>query len=405
MEKDKEKSDSSHVTSQFSDDEINLLDLFIVLVKHKKLILSITLGVAIITAIISLIMRPIYRAETKILPPQTYKPLPSEFLAQIGEVAGIPISTKTTSELYIGLLKSRPVLDNIIDRFNLMKVYKTESREDARKRLLSTLKAQEDKKSGIITIGVEDKDPKRAAEMANAFVEELKNISKRLAVTEASQKRLFLEEQLENVKDELIKAEESLKSFGERTGAIKIDEQTRAVIESIAKLRAQIAAKEVELRAMRTYATPQNPELRKAEEELKGLKAELIKLEAKSGKNPEPLTPTGRIPELGIEYARKLRDLKFRETLYEILLKMYEQAKLEEASEPSIIQVIEKAIPPEKKVKPKRKLMVMIATITGFFFSIFMAFFMEYIERVSKDPKNKEQFEALKKYANFRLRK
>src|SRR3972149_4139840 len=196
MELDKDTSDASRLTSHV-EDEINLLDYLIVLLKRKKLIIGITLGVAIMTAIISLILPPIYMAERKQL-------------------------------------------------------------------LQDVLGAETDKDSGIITISVEDKDPKRAADMANAFVEELKNLTKGLAVTEASQSRLFFEVQLKDTKMALVKAEEEMQGFQEKTGALQVDAQTKAVIEGIAMLRAQIAAKEVQLKVMRTYATAQNPDFQRA---------------------------------------------------------------------------------------------------------------------------------------------
>lgn len=385
-------------------DEINLIDYVIVLAKRKKLIIGITLCAALITLVISLIMPPTYRAETKILPPQqSSSSLTMEALSQLGPMAGIAgIGIKNPADMYIGILKSRTVADRIIDRFNLMKLYDAEYREDARKRLIEdVLQAESDKNSGIIIISVEDKDPKKASDMANAFVEELRNLTKGLAVTEAAQRRLFFEEQLRDTKMALIKAEEEMKGFQEKTGALQVDAQAKAVIEGIANLRAQIAAKEVQLRVMRTYATPQNPDLQRVEDELRGLKVELGKLEAKGGSGHDPLIPTGRIPEVGTEYMRKLRDLKFNETLYELLSKQYEGAKLDEAREAAVIQVIDKAIPPEKAAKPKRKLMVLIATFTGFFISIFIAFFAEYKENISNDPENKKRLETLKKYIVF----
>lgn len=369
------------------DDEINLIDYLIVLARHKWLIIGITLLAIVTTAVISLYMTPIYMAETKILPPQQgSSSMASQIMSQLGGLAGIAggaVGIKTTNELYIGLLKTRVILDRIIDRFNLMELYEAKYREDARRGLTAALKAQDDKKSGIITVGVEDKDPKRSADMANAFVEELKNCTKGLAVTEASQRRLFFEEQLKDIKEALIKSEEAMQRFQERTGAIKIDEQAKAVIEGIANLRALIAEKEVELKVMRTYATNRNPDIQRGEEELKGLREELVKLEHKEGRghNPDPLMPTGRIPALGTEYIRKMREFRYNETLYEILLKQYEAARLDEARDAAIIQIIDKAIPPEKKIKPKRILMVMIAGITGLFFSIFTAFFMEYLKK------------------------
>ncbi|MEK6527554.1 MAG: Wzz/FepE/Etk N-terminal domain-containing protein [Nitrospirota bacterium] len=396
---------------QHDDEEINLVDYLIILAKHKGLIISITLGAAIITLIISLIMLPIYKAETKILPPQQQSSTAAQLLNQFGGIIGsaglINISPiKTPNDLYIDLLKSRPVLDNIIDRFRLMELYKTKTREDTRVALVNVLNVKDDKKSGIVTLGIKDKDPKRAAEIANAFVEELRNLNKELAVTEAGQRRLFFEEQLKNAKEALIKAEESMKGFQERTGAIKIDEQVKAMIVSIAQLRAEIAAKEVQLKVMKTYATPQNPDIQRIEEEIRGMRDQLQKLEKSgNGHNPDPLMPAGRLPAVGTEYIRKMREFKYNEVLYEILLRQYEAAKLDEAGNASIIQIIEKAVPPEKRAKPKRRQMVIIAGITGFFFSVVAAFFIEFIEKSSNDPNNKERFETLMRYANFRFKR
>jgi tyrosine-protein kinase Etk/Wzc len=388
-------------------DEINLLDLLIVLLKRKRLILGITFMSALITAIVSLIMPPVYMAETSLLPPQPSSSMALQALFQLaGGAAGIGaevLGIKTPADLYAGLLKSNTVLDRIIDRFKLMELYDKEYRIDAREALLDNIEVNVDKKSNIITLSVEDKDPVRASEMANAFVEELKALTKGLAITEASQRRLFFEEQLKDTKLALIKAEEDLKKFQEKTGAIKVEEQAKAVIEGIATLRAQIAAKEVEIKVMKTYSTPYNPDLQRAEEALRAMKAELQKLEAKEGKNPDPLMPTGRMPEVGMEYLRKLRELKFNETLYELLLQGYETARLDEARDAVVIQVVDKAIPPDKRAKPKRTLMVLVATFTGFFLSIFIAFFIEYKEKASQDPEQKERIEAIRKEINFKI--
>lgn len=389
-----------------NDEEINLLDLLIVLAKRKGLILGITFGAAIITAVVSLIMTPIYKAETKILPPQQgSSSMASQLVGQLGGLAGLAggaIGLKTSNDLYIALLKSRPILDNIIDKFKLMELYKAKYREDARKTLGSALKAQDDKKSGIISIGVEDKDPKMAADIANTFVEELRDYNKKLALTEASQRRLFFEEQLKDAKEALIKSEEAMQGFQEKTGALKIDDQAKAVIEGIAQLRAQIAAKEIELRVMRSFATAQNPDLQRVEAELGGLKAEMAKLETRGGSGYDPLMPTGRMPQVGTDFIRRMRDLKYNETLYEIMAKQYEMAKLDEAKDAAIIQVIEKAIPPEKKIKPKRSQMVMIATVTGFFLSVFAAFFMEFLEKTKADPNTREGLERLKRFSGLK---
>jgi uncharacterized protein involved in exopolysaccharide biosynthesis len=400
---------TSHVNSSHVDDEdeINLLDYIIVLAKRKKLILSITFGAAVITAIISLIMTPIYRAETKILPPAGGSSSALALLGQMGgglsDLAGGVLGVKTPADLYIGLAKSRTVTDRIIDRFHLMELYSAKYMVDARRQLSeNVLSASADKKSGLITLSVEDKDPQRAADMANAFVDELNNLNKGLAITESAQRRLFFEDQLNDTKTALAEAEEAMKGFQEKTGVLQVEEQAKAVIEGIAAFRGQIAAKEVELRVMRTYSTPNNPDLQMAEAALKGMKSELGKLESRAGTGHDPLMPTGRMPEVGLEYMRKLRDLKFNETLFEIMTKQYELAKLDEAKEATLIQIVDRAVPPDKRVRPKRTLMVLIAAFMGFFLSVFVAFFLEYKEKAAGDPETRERFETLKKYIRIK---
>lgn len=393
------------------DDEIqiNLIDLLIVLAKRKRLIIGITMGVAICTAIISLIMSPVYMATTKILPRQKSSDSSDlashlQMLDQAGVISILPggaLGIKTSNDLYIALLNSRPVLDRIIDMFDLMKLYNSKSRDKVRRSLKDKIMAQDDKKSGIITVNIEDKDPKRAADMANAFIEELRVMNKGLSVTEAAQRRLFFEEQLKDEKDSLSKAEEAMKIFQEKTGVVKIDTQATAVIENISHLKAQIAAKEVQIKVMRTYLTSQNPDIQRAEEELKGTVEQLGRLESKNEEG-SALVPTGNIPSASTEYVRRMRDLKFNETLYGLLLNQYEAAKLDEARDATVIQVIEKAVPPEKKVKPKRMQMVILAMIASLFVSIFAAFSIEYMERIKIDPENKERVETLKRYISFR---
>jgi uncharacterized protein involved in exopolysaccharide biosynthesis len=389
-------------------DKLNPLDYLIVLLKWKKLILGITFASPIIAAIIVLNMTPIYRAETTILAPQqSGSSLAMGLLSQMGSM-GVPsaaLGIQTSSDLYAEMIKSRTVTDKIIDMFNLMKLYDVKFREEARKRLLDdVLDVEVSKTSGLVIIAVEDKDAERASKIANAFVIELKNLTKGLAITEAAQRRLFFEDQLKDVKVALTRSEEGLKGFSEKTGAIQVDEQAKAIIESIANLRAQIAAKEVELKVMRTYSTSNNPDLQKTEEALRGLKVEVAKLEAKGGKNPDPILPAGSLPEIGTEYLRRLRDIKFNETLFELLAKQYELAKLDEARDSVVIQVVDKAVPPEKKAKPKMLLMVMVAALGGFFISIFVTFFMEYKEKVYSDSANKERIDRLKRYLKFRSR-
>jgi capsule polysaccharide export protein KpsE/RkpR len=303
----------------------------------------------------------------------------------------MPVGAKTSGDLYVGILKSRTIFDRIIDKFGLVSVYHKGTKEEARKKLLETFNAHEDKKSGIIFLSVEDKDPKRAADMANTFVDELKNFCGSVAITEAAQRRLFFEEQLKGIRIGLTNAENEVKKFQEATGVLQLNDQAKAVLAGIASIRAQIAAKEVQMKVVRSYSTPQNPDLQKLEEESKGLLVELKKMEAREYKNSDPMMPTSKMTALGIEYIRKIRDLKYYESLFELIAKQYEAAKIDEARDVATIQLLDQAIPPEKIWKPARTQMIVISTICGLFFSLFIAFMAEYIEKLRHDPVREDQ--------------
>ncbi|MFH1147691.1 MAG: Wzz/FepE/Etk N-terminal domain-containing protein [Pseudomonadota bacterium] len=373
-----------------ADNKMHFLDYLVILAGHKRLIIGITLTAALVTAVYSVLMPPVYKATTTILPPQQGNSgVAAQILAQFGGSAGVAadaVGMRTPTELYVTLLKSRTISDRIIDRFGLMQLYESKFRETVRQRLAAGVYIRAGTKDGTVTISVENEDPKKAAKIADAFVEELKNLSRSLAVTEAGQRRLFFEEQLESVRKSLLKAEQALQGFQERTGAIKVDEQAKALIQGIAHLRAEIAAREVQVRVMRTYATQANPDLQEAEEGLKGLGAELRKLEARGGVNPDTLMPAGKLPSVGADYLRRMRELKYNETLYEILIKQYELARLDESRDAAIIQVMDKAVPPEKRERPNRTRMVLVAGFTAAMFSLIAALIMEHLKKAFSDP-------------------
>jgi tyrosine-protein kinase Etk/Wzc len=245
---------------------------------------------------------------------------------------------------------------------------------------------------------VTDKDPRRAAEMANAYVDEYKKLSATIAVTEASQRRLFFEQQLVQAKESLADAEEALKRTQQKTGLIQLDGQARAVIESVAELRGKVAAKEVQLRAMRQFASEQNPDLQLAEQELAGLQSELSRMgSGAGGASGDFLMPKGSVPQAGLDYVRKLRDMKYNETIFELLAKQFEIAKIDEARQGSVVQLVDKAIMPDKKSSPQRLLIVAASTLVGFVLALFWVLFSEALRFARKDPKQREQLDALAK--------
>jgi uncharacterized protein involved in exopolysaccharide biosynthesis len=266
------------------------------------------------------------------------------------------------------------------------------------------LDAQSDLKSGIITVAVSDKDPVLATRMANAFVEELKRLTQGLAISEAAQRRLFFEEQVRGVRGSLAKAEDALKDFQEKSGVVAVDPQMQAVITGIGELRARAAATEVQLRAMRTYSTGENPEVRKVQAQLAGLKAQLARMEG-AGKGYDPLMPTRRIPEAGLEYARLTRDVQFNAALYGLLLKQFEAAKLDEAQEAAVLQVIDPAVVPDHKDKPKRALMVVLGGMLGLFLGIFAAFVAEFLENARRDPEAAAKLAFVRSGLSWRRRR
>ena len=372
------------------EDEIDLTELFRALSRRRRLILGITAASAAVAVVVSLLLPVYYKAETRILPPQDKgSNLAAQLMGQAGgliALAGGAAGGKSQGELFVAMTKSRTVLDRMVDRFDLMKLYKGKYREDARKSLVGVLKVLEDRKSGIISLTVEDRDPKRAADMANAFVEELKSLAGGLALSEAGQRRMFFEDQLRQTKVSLANAEEEVKGFQQRTGMFQVDAQARAIIEGIARLRAGIAVKEVEAKVLRSFATAQNPDLQRVEEEIRALRIELEKVETSKGHGIDPLMPSGRIPEVGTEYLRKLRQLKYNETIFELLSKQYELAKLDEAKDAVVIQVIDRAIPPERKAGPRRAQIVLVAMATAFFLSVFIVLLIEHPWRKPGKP-------------------
>jgi uncharacterized protein involved in exopolysaccharide biosynthesis len=253
-------------------------------------------------------------------------------------------------------------------------------------------------KDGIIAIGVDDKDPKFAADLANAYVDELYKLTQVLAVTEASQRRLFFERQFAQAKENLVKAEATARQALQHGGLVKVDDQGRAIVETTARLRAQIAAKEVQIGAMRTFASEANPELRFAQKEAESLKHELARLEGSSGFRSVAAESGGK----GLDNLRLLRDLKYNEVLYELLAKQYEIAKIDEAKDSAVIQVLDKAIEPDRKSKPKRSLIVLVWMVAALLAAMLWIFVREAIARARDDPRQAGRWQVLKRYLSWR---
>lgn len=385
-----------------AEEEISLLDLFVVLARNRRFILKTTIGIALVALIAALVLPSKYTASTAILPPQQNSSVGSAMMAQLGAIGslatlgGSGIGLKNPNDLQVALLKSRTVEDAMVDRFHLMDLFHVKLRSQAREKLESVVAIDSGSKDGIIRISVIQHDPKLAADIANGYVEEFKKYSSGLAVTEASQRRLFFEEQLAGAKDNLARAEEDLKKTEQRTGLIQLDSQARATIGLVADLRGQIAAKEAQIAAMRTYATNENPELQIAAQQLAGLQEQAKRMGATSESATNSLIPKGNMQEATLEYVRRYRDVKYYETIFDLMARQYEIAKVDEARQGATIQIVDHANVPDHRSFPSKLIFTLIGIFVGFFIGIAYALAKEGIARLSNNPSEGERIRALR---------
>jgi uncharacterized protein involved in exopolysaccharide biosynthesis len=405
---DVKESSGAPSTSQAPDyprnreDEISLLDLLIVLAERKWTIVLVTGTCAILALIVSLLLPKQYTATVILLPPQQSSSLGAALSSQLNSLgsvaalAGGSLGIKNPNDMYVAMLTGQTVEDGMVHDYELQKEYQKRYVSDARKVFEKHTTVDGNSKDGLIHISVEDRDPVRAAQLANGYVDEFRDLSEQLAFTEAQLRAQFFQKQLEQTKDKLANAEVALQQTEQSTGLIQLDSQAKALIESAASLRAQIAAKEVQIQAMQTYATGENAQLVEAQQELESMRAQLAKLGGSEETANALIVPKGKLTEAGLEYVRKLRDVKYYETIFDILAKQFEIAKLDEAREGATVQVVDPAIPPDRKSFPKRGLITIIATAVGFFLGVVAAFIQAGWNRLKEDP------EASAKLALFR---
>lgn len=384
-----------------SDGNVGFLDLMIILAKHKKKVLGLPIAAALIAGCISFALPNVYRGNAKLLPPQQNQSGAAALLSQLGGAAGLAAGVagiKNPNDVYVAILKSRTVADRIIGRFKLKQVYDTDSDERARKRLEDDTTIVPGKE-GLITIEVEARSRELSSALTNAYVDELMKMTRELAITEAGQRRIFFERQLELSKNNLANAEIALKKGLDTEGVVSVDNQSRAIVETMGRLRAQISAKEIQLNSLKAFVTPTHPEYRHTEEELASLRSELSRLE--TGESTK-LAPNGKdadnTKQAGLGNIKLLRDVKYYQMLYELLAKQYEVARLDEAKDPSVVQILDSAVLPEKKVKPRRTIIVLLTSIVALFMGIGWACAAEVKERTLRSPKAAAQWIELKSY-------
>src|SRR5215469_675137 len=388
-----------------SDEEgVDLLAVATLLLQEKRIILRFA-GAAFLLAVIVVygVMKPTYTAQAVFLPPQTSPGSSmSQLMSQLGSMGSIGsigglAGLKSPGDVYIGLLRSRTVADELIQRFDLQRVYSAKKLSSAENTLKSNSKFVAGKDT-LVTISVSDLDPKRAADLANGYLDLLHEQNGRLALTEAAQRRLFFEQQLEREKDALANAEVELKKTQEQTGLIIPAGQAQVEIESIAQVRAQITSRQVQLAALKQSATDQNPAVVRLQAEIAGLQEQLQKMQNDTAqRQPGNIQlPTAKVPALALEYVRKQREVKYHEVLFELIAKQYEAARLDESREAPMLQVIDRAVIPDGRSGPPRTLLVLATVIFGVFVGVIWIILKTVIGTLQQDPAKAAQFEALR---------
>jgi len=365
------------------DDGISLLDILQTLAENARLLIFGPIVAGLIALVVASSTKPFYVAETNIMTPQQQGGAAAA-LAQLGALAGVAgaaTGLKTPADMYVGLLRSRTVADRMVDRFGMMQIPGVKAREDARD-ILTRMTGGEVRKDGQITIKVAAGTPQLAAAMANAYVEELSSLTGRLAVTEAQKRRQFLEKELAKAKENLVKAEIALGGAGVSEDTLKFN--PAVMCQGLATLKAQIMAKELQLSSMRGILTENSPNFRQAQQELAALRAQLGKF--------QNTRPNGD----NAEYISRYRDFKYNEVLFEQLSKQYELAKIDESSDGAVIQVVDVAVPPERKSNtPKSKIAALAALAAGFVLLVFV-FVRRALKNANQNPENTAKFAAIR---------
>ncbi|MCU0773431.1 MAG: Wzz/FepE/Etk N-terminal domain-containing protein [Ideonella sp.] len=371
---------------------VGLVDLLTWLGEGKRLIAIAVAAAAALSVVVALLLPNEYTARATMLPPGSQQQGGSAAaLAALGALGGLAggLAAKTPDELYVSLLRSDSVVRALDERFKLRQRYEVDTVVELKLALQQAVRVSADRKSGVIAVEVDDEDPAFAAELANAHAEELMIVLGRLAVSEAQQRRMFFEQQLARTKENLVKAEQEFRALQERSGVIVLDKQAEAMLVGAAQVRAQIAEREVQLRVLRASATAQNPDVLRLASEIAALRSELARMESPGRGNGGSAVdlPVGQLPAAAIEYVRARRELKIQETLLESMVRQYEIAKLDEAKDGPVLQTVDRALPPDRKSKPKRALIVMASVMAALLASALFVISRAYLRLArAQDP-------------------
>jgi uncharacterized protein involved in exopolysaccharide biosynthesis len=377
-----------------NDEDVTLFDYWQVVSRRKKSIIAFCAVVVAATLAVSLMLPKIFESTATLLPQLESNTglglgslLASGAAGSAAQSLGIslPGTPATPSDIFLAMLKSRIMADDVIRQFNLMERYEKKTMQETRMGLENATRIVVTKEK-VIKVTVEDKDPQLASDIANFYVSNLEKLNQTLSVSKARDNRKFIEQRLAETKDALVKVENALKEFQTQNRTVAIEAQSKAMIEAAATIQAQIMAQEVQLQVMGSYLSPDNPDVARVQSSINELRKQLRFMESgKGGKErlaEDRLRPAiTSVPALALEYGRLARDLKVQETLYALLISQYEQAKITEARDTPTVQVLDPAIPAERKSRPKISLNLLIAGMLSLLIGIFSAFVREAFDR------------------------
>lgn len=336
------------------DDGMTLGDIAAALREKLSLITLVPLAAGLLAFGASYLIAPTFTANTTFMPPQQAQSGAASALASLGSLASLAgggAGIRSSGDQYVALMQSVTVSDRLIAQFKLMEVYDSKFRVDARKELASNVRIAFGKKDGLINVEVDDTSPQRAADIANHYVDELRRVTAGLAVTEAQQRRVFFEQQLQKSRDSLALAQKALQASGFNAGALKAE--PKAAAEGYGKLKAETTAAEVRLQVTRGTLTDSAPEVRQQQATVAALREQLAKAEQATAPNSGP------------DYIGRYREFKYQETLFELYARQFELARVDESREGALIQVVDLATPAERKSKPKRAIVAGSVTLAA----------------------------------------
>jgi len=340
---------SEHVSADAAEPTPGLFDIVAPLIAHWKLWILGSLGIGVVALGFAFMATPEFTARTTFLPPQQQQSGIASALSSLGGLAGLATGLRSPADQYVALMQSVSVQDRLVDQFQLMQIYETKYRFQARKVLGLNTRISIGKKDGLISVEVDDTKPQRAADLANAYVDELRRLTSVLAVSEAQQRRMFFERELKEARDQLNAAQQALQASGFNPGALRAE--PRAAADSYARLKAELTAAEVRAQVLRGSMSDTSPEVQRELAKVSALRSQLGRLEQATEANADP------------GYLSKYREFKYRETLFELFARQYEIARVDESREGALIQVVDFAMAPEYKSKPKRGFIAVGATL------------------------------------------